>query len=512
MKNIQHWSALKELHVCYDITTANSSALINGSALFYNEKTDNLKSPTGFGMFKDKVGNLIVVADENTKQSKTLLKGELLGFNSSKELWSNCPIIHVGQTIRNIWGNNNNTRTDRAKLINKGGYLNSYFGNWKYRKPDYNKNFFEVLEKIENNGEKHDNPIIIYWSYSEATSLTDVLGYALAIASSFAGPLNIDPKFIEDAGTLIKIWSKGDRTDQNNNIFKSLAMTSELLLPEWTKGANAKWGKIKDKVTGELKDGWILGKYIDQAKTGYESIQQNFAGDLVAQFSSITGVDKTETIKFLQNIQSGKFENIIDLRKIKGSLANANKTFSGVTSSYTNEILKRKMTGRSGGENLLSELSESISVYQVPAINNLFQSGSAGTILQGVIGVEKFIPEIIKLEKSDNRLTQNNLVGLIASSFGYVGPEDNFDEMTLSALRTQASNYAKSKIPFVLPDTIPIGKREKFAIEIKKSVGADVIGYQDNWDYDTNLRKMMPLGIAVAVGGGIWYAKKNKLF
>jgi len=170
------------------------------------------------------------------------------------------------------------------------------------------------------------------------------------------------------------------------------------------------------------------------------------------------------------------------------------------------------MTGRSGGENLLSELSESISVYQVPAINNLFQSGSAGTILQGVIGVDKLIPEIIKREISDNRLTQNNLVGLIASSFGYVGPEDNFDEMTLSALIKQASKYASNKIPFVLPDTIPIGKREKFAIEIKKSVGADVIGYQDNWDYDTNLRKMMPLGIAVAVGGGIWYAKKNKLF
>jgi len=512
MKNIQHWSALKELHVCYDITTANSSALINGSALFYNEKTDNLKSPTGFGMFKDKVGNLIVVADENTKQSKTLLKGELLGFNSSKELWSNCPIIQVGQTIRNIWGNNNNTRTDRAKLINKGVVSGGYFGNWKFRKPDYNKNFFEVLEKIENNREKHDNPIIIYWSYSEANSLTDVLGYALAIASSFAGPLNIDPKFIEQAGTLIKIWSKGDKTAQNNNIFKSLAMTSEILLPEWTKGATAKWGKIKNDITGKLEDGWIFGKYIDQAKTGYESIQQNFAGNLVTQFSSITGVDKAETIKFLNNIASGKFDQVVDLRKINGSLANANKTFSGVVSSYTNEILKRKMTGRSGGENLLSELSESISVYQVPAINNLFQSGSAGTILQGVIGVDKLIPEIIKREISDNRLTQNNLVGLIASSFGYVGPEDNFDEMTLSALIKQASKYASNKIPFVLPDTIPIGKREKFAIEIKKSVGANVIGYQDNWDYDTNLRKMMPLGIAVAVGGGIWYAKKNKLF
>jgi len=511
MKNIQHWSALKELHVCYDITTANSSALINGSALFYNEKTDNLKSPTGFGMFKDKVGNLIVVADENTKQSKTLLKGELLGFNSSKELWSNCPIIQVGQTIRNIWGNNNNTRTDRAKLINKGVVSGGYFGNWKFRKPDYNKNFFEVLEKIENNREKHDNPIIIYWSYSEANSLTDVLGYALAIASSFAGPLNIDPKILEKAGALIKVWSKGGVLTNFNDAYDSLAMSSEILLPEWTKGVNAKLEKIKTQAGG-IVESVKFGKYIDQAKTGYESIQKNFAGNLVTQFSSITGVDKAETIKFLNNIASGKFDQVVDLRKINGSLANANKTFSGVVSSYTNEILKRKMTGRSGGENLLSELSESISVYQVPAINNLFQSGSAGTILQGVIGVDKLIPEIIKREISDNRLTQNNLVGLIASSFGYVGPEDNFDEMTLSALIKQASKYASNKIPFVLPDTIPIGKREKFAIEIKKSVGANVIGYQDNWDYDTNLRKMMPLGIAVAVGGGIWYAKKNKLF
>jgi hypothetical protein len=497
MNNIQHFSALKELHVCYDITTASSSAKINGSALFYNGSTDNLKSPTGFGMFKDKVGNLIIVADEKTKSSKTLLNGKLLGYSNWNEVKANCPIINLGNTTKNVFGNDDITRTDRAKLISQGVVNGGYFGNWKYGKPDGN-NFYDVLTRIESKGEKHDNPIILYWSYSEANSFTDVLGYALAIASSFAGPLGISEQVFKDASNLLKIWANKSATTNPTNLFNSLAMTSELLLPEWTKGANAKIEQAKIK----------FGKYLDQAKTGYEALQSNLTNNtFISQFTNITGVDRIEVQKFLVNIKSGQFQNVVDLRKINGSLANANKTFAGVNASFTNELVKIKM---SYGDRLLEDIhTTGLSAFDVPVINNIFQSGTASTILQGVVGADKIIPEVIKKERKS--LSVNNLAGLIGANFGYVGPEDNFDTMTLNALITQAQSYAINKIPFVLPDTIPISKREKFADEVKKSTGVDVIGYEDKWDYDTNLRKMMPLGIAVAVGGGLWYAKKKNI-
>lgn len=509
MNNIQHWSVLKSnINVCYDITTAKNDPIVNGSALFYNEKTDNIKSPTGFGMFKDKVGNLIIVADEKTKQSKNLLNGKLLGYDNWNEVKNQCPIVLLGSTTKSIFGRDDSTRTDRANWLQAGyvTYRGGYYGNWEGEKPNGN-NFYDVLTKIESQGIKFRNPIIMYYSYSEAISFTDVLGYALAIASSFAGPLGISEQVFKDASNLLKVWANKSSTSNRTDLFKSLAMTSEILLPEWTKGANAKIKEVYDYVEKKIVPNVTFGKYLQQAKTGYDALKNNSDGVLVSQFANITGVDRVEVQKFLQNIKLGEYKNIVDLRKIKGSLANANKTFAGVNASFTNELVKIKM---SYGDRLLEDIhTTGLSAFDVPVINNIFQSGTASTILQGVVGADKIIPEVIKKERSS--LSLNNLAGLIGANFGYVGPEDNFDEMTLNALITQAESYAIKKIPFVLPDTIPIGKREKFANEVKKSAGVEVIGYQDKWDYDTNLRKMMPLGIAVAVGG-LWYAKKKNIF
>lgn len=501
MNNLKHWSELKNnINVCYDITTAVDNSKVNGSALFYNN--ENIPNPSGFGMFKDKIGNLIVVIDESTKQSKKLIDGSFFGFDSKAELRKNCPIIDAGTTNEGLFGNKNYTRTDRAINLNKGYVNGGYSGDWGGEKPT-SKNFFDTLTAIENKGgNPFKEPIIIYWGYDEGIKLLDILEFALAVASSFAGPLKIDPKIFQDVSKLLKVWGSGDVLKNSNSIFNSLAMTSEILLPEWTKGVSAKYENIKSEVK------LTYGKYIEQAKSGYESLQSGL-NDVknINKFQSIIGLDKIELTKYFENIKSGKYSYVVNLTKINGSLMNANKTLAGVTTSFTNELIKSKMLVKDTFVNEI--LSTGLTVYDTPLINNIFQSGSASTILQGIVASDKIIPAIIKKEKK--RLDKMNLAGLIASGFGYVGPQENFDEMTLNALISQAQSYAINKIPFVLPDTIPIDKRERFAKEIEKTANVKVVGYEDNWDYDTTLRKMAPVGIAIAVAGGLWYANKKKM-
>lgn len=57
----------------------------NGSALWYRTEKDDTKKATGFGMFKDKIGNIIYVLDANNPESEQLAISGLLGFNLPNE-------------------------------------------------------------------------------------------------------------------------------------------------------------------------------------------------------------------------------------------------------------------------------------------------------------------------------------------------------------------------------------------------------------------------------------------
>ncbi len=96
---LQHYSQIRELDVELDITkrdkffdplknrqytlTGVEIEKRNGSALWYgkNKKDINTGKATGFGMFKDSVGNMIYVLDANNQESNQLVLSGLLGFN-----------------------------------------------------------------------------------------------------------------------------------------------------------------------------------------------------------------------------------------------------------------------------------------------------------------------------------------------------------------------------------------------------------------------------------------------
>jgi len=63
--------------------TANEISQRNGSALWYGPQSGrniDTKKSTGFGMFKDKIGNIIFVLDANNQESEQLAVAGLLGF------------------------------------------------------------------------------------------------------------------------------------------------------------------------------------------------------------------------------------------------------------------------------------------------------------------------------------------------------------------------------------------------------------------------------------------------
>ena len=499
MNNVQHFSKLKTGYPAQDIVGwgTKSQNLRNGSALFYNNSTNTGKH-TGFGLFKDNIGNLIVVADENQQASRELLKGELFGFGNRSQLMSSCPVINIGTDYKDWLGRGGTDGKYRVLQLRAGNIQSNnwatYSGNWQGEKPTQ-RNFYDVLTNIESTKKVFDRPIIIYREYTESSlGFKDILGYALAIAGNFAPMLKLDPKIFQQASGVLKAIDLKKPIEKMNvsEIFDSLRVTAEIVVPEWTKGANALY---KNNVA-------TFGQYLDKARSGFDAIQNNLTSDLLNIAVSQTGVDKNELRKYFKNISEGEFDEVVNLTRINGSLNNANKILSNVSATYTNELIKNQM----GSGELLMKIGSSNSINNVPVINNLFQSGSAGTILQGVADVKSLIPALVKKEIS--KLDNNSIAGLVGANFGYVGPEENFDQLTLNALISQAQEYAIKNIPFVLPDTINPSKRQYFADEVSKQANVQVVGYQEGWDWSTSRGKMVAIGVAV---GGFYLAKKKKL-
>jgi hypothetical protein len=505
MNNVQHFSKLKTGYPAQDIVGwgTKSQNLRNGSALFYNNSTNTGKH-TGFGLFKDNIGNLIVVADENQQASRELLKGELFGFGNRSQLMSSCPVINIGTDYKDWLGRGGSDAKTRVLQLRAGNIESNsgmtYSGNWQSEK---NKqgikptqfNFYDVLTNIESTKEKFNSPIIIYREYTESSlGFTDILGYALAIAGNFAPMLKLDPKIFQQASGILKAIDLKKPIKYRNlgEIFDSLRVTAEIVVPEWTKGDSAFY---KNNVP-------VFGQYLDKARSGFDAIENNLSSDLLNIAVSQTGVDKNELRKYFKNISKGEFDEVVNLTRINGSLNNANKILANVSATYTNQLIKNQI----GSGELLMKIGSSNSINNVPVINNLFQSGSAGTILQGVADVKSLIPALVKKEIS--KLDNNSIAGLVGANFGYVGPEENFDQLTLNALISQAQEYAIKNIPFVLPDTINPSKRQYFADEVSKQANVQVVGYQEGWDWSTSRGKMVALGVAV---GGFYLAKKKKL-
>lgn len=102
---VQYYEEMKNDYVTYDIVklngltkysydkannknipyftkfTANQEKIRNGSALWYKGANKDTGKATGFGMFKDQIGNIIYILDENNQESLQLLLSGLLGFN-----------------------------------------------------------------------------------------------------------------------------------------------------------------------------------------------------------------------------------------------------------------------------------------------------------------------------------------------------------------------------------------------------------------------------------------------
>lgn len=499
MHQIRHWSFLKNPGVADDICGANGSSKVYGSALFYGDGSESAKTYTGFGLFKDKVGNLVVAIDENRANSRELMRSEMFGLTYN-EIWANCPIIYLGEDSKNIWGNNSSDPKDRIRMFQSGAVLR--FQNFPTRPT--NNNFYEVLKNIENNKTKFPYPIFIIRRYSDVkVGWNDILNVALSVASSFvsAGIVKVDKEIFERATKIIKNITSYDNQTGGNIVqkFATFAETAELFVPEWTRGAVAK-----------LNEGKIyFGKYVTQAQAGFQAIESNLDFQFIQKLSSEIGLDSEEARKYLRNIRQGVFSNPVNLTKITGSLDNVNKTLENINTTYTNKFIE---INNRGGKLQQDILTSGLDIYQTPIVNNLFQSGNASTILAGINDMNKILPTLVKKTNLDSsvKFTAEEMSGLIGSYFGYVGPEKNFKNMTLNALKTTANEYAISKIPFVIPDTIPPKDREYFAKEIRQSTSANVITYNDGWDWDSSKRKLVAPAVMISLAGAGYYFLKKR--
>lgn len=496
MHQIRHWSYLKNEKVARDICGVGGSD-VYGSALFYGDNSKVANTYTGFGLFKDKKDNLIVVIDENQAKSRELINSGLFGL-SETEIWQKCPIIYLGNDRKNLLGKNSSDKYERARILLNGG-VSRYEGNWQGEKPTQ-RNFYDVLENIEKNT-KFTEPIFIIRTYSESSiGINDILNVALSISSSFvsAGIVKINPEIFERAKNIVKNVQKYANAETPQDVFTTMAETCEMFVPEWTRGAKAKIER------GKL----FFGKYVSQAENGFNAIQSGINMLDVQKLSKNIGFDPGEAQKYLANLQAGVFNKPVNLTRITGSLDNVNKTLENINTTYTNKFIEIK---NRGGKLVNDIMGQGTNIYQTPVINNLFQSGNASTILAGISSMNEILPALVKKQMLDDKLNRfgaNELSGLIGGYFGYVGPEENFKTMTLRALQTTATNYAISKTPFVLPDTIPPKYREEFAKEIKASSGANVITYNDGWDWDSSKRKLVAPAVAIAVAGYYFYKKR----
>ncbi len=516
---LQHYSVLQDIKVLSDITNANigNSANRNGSALWYNNRPDlNPGGNTGFGMFKDSIGNTIVVLDFNQPQSVDIAKNGFLGYRINPDNLEDNPdnatrnYMTIKVDNRKFRGNgwverltqdlyDKKIRATAYREFEQGGTIlpsvympkDSNLNNVANMYSLQEKTLFGYLKEIENRGKVEPTPIVLIIEAREGfPSWQDKLGMVLGAANAVTGIVGIKlpPEIMKGSKALVSVFNGSATGVDIKTTFSSMLSMAEAFAPETVKG-----------VTKYVEDaGTSIGKYIETAgKTIKRYALDNtrsIHATMLKEAESVLGLDYKE-IEKIYSRYSTKIPTleVPDLTKIvKGvGLGDVNKTVQNISNMLMVDKVKRVIETGS----LATEIRDTASpLSEIPILQDLMIAGGSNAPLSYFPGIEAFTSSLINSDqvKSYTNSNPDILAALIGQNFGHMPSDKNMlKDLTIDALIGKAglSSRINSNTPFVLPDSIEDEYKECYKFIIEQNSDAKVLWCPEGWEWDHDLRK-----------------------
>lgn len=512
---LQHFEVLQDNVVLSDITGANldrvSEAKRNGSALWYNRSDINPGSHTGFGMFRDRVGNLIYFLDANQPQSKDILNKGFLGYKVTRteskdyDFPEGANVINIG-----LYGSSYNSDGWKELFTNHLAESKMMFGNYSniddhkgyvkafiHPKSNLNKvvdwsrvpgrNVINYLREIERKG-KQPSPIIIYINQrSEPPSTTRILNTALTVVSSVSNLVGIPipAPIMKTADALVAVAERRNITNITD-LASQFAGLAEFFAPEFVKEANKYIGTARQEIGSYIKKAEnIFSNYINTATIDPLGLRN---------IESKLGLDKGE-VNNLLNRYSSMFTSVgsLDLTKIlKG--ANLNEVSKVVENTTNMLMLGAVRRGLKSGGLQIDIGRESNPIRNIPVLQDLFIAGGSNAALRLFPKIDEFTATLLEnnsvITTIKNSLNGPEMIaGIIGNNYGHIPTDKSImKEFQLEALIGKALQTDKNT-PFALPQSIEPEYKECYKFIIEQTAERKVLWCPDGWEWDHDLRK-----------------------
>ena len=536
-EGINHFTAIKDYNVLSDIFDCGdgwhgvSKSARNGSALWYHGKNADPGMNTGFGIFKDDIGNDYYIVNSINSKGKSFLESDYLA--KLNPMWIVLNGVSEGsgaheQRAENLigWSQVLNFHTDTLDADFKKFFFQLYQltsdGKVVSKQDEYQGrtdvmflcSISALIQKIEETGRKYDRPILFQIRKDDVqkNNLEQAISIAANLASSLCSIIpGVGPLIgtaIKEVGQIVIVSMSPGNPGLGWVLSEAgkLARMANMIAPDAIKGLS----KILDK-DGDSSLG--IGEFLRDAKSTLVTFYNSTIADLGhIEVAKALGMTKEWAAGIFNDYQDDVFGYAGLIAKFSGKdFRNAyNKVLN-----YKNMMLTRKVRQQIKTGSLKNSIIEGGSLTSNPIMKDLFITGAFQSVFQLTPGVaqnennaktgdESIIATIFDSSNDSRReietksQSQAIKASMIAQASGYYPINNALDELIITSLQNKANDFAKNGQWFPMPTSIPPEKRECYEFEVRQ-VTNNIISCQDGQKWDANLKKCVSENVTVNV-------------
>lgn len=424
---LRHWTDLRDPRIAADIVEPDYPGLgaWKGSAMGTSGEADISR----IGLFRDSVGNTIMVLTESTDIAKII---------EEKRLWGSSPtIFNIERPKGAGWGYQAIpilSDTDNERVAKHIAQASAMTG--RHEQHGYSfTGFQDLLAQIEQRQEKFPGIIVCRLSGTPFV-LTEVIAkVVLQIASFTAKALGstfgITDKMVDSVMPILS-----NLIDGRPVAIDDVAAATTLITPDDVRP--------------------MIGKAANVYKAAAK-------GDYVSAAMQL-GVDDVKTVQDLSTIGARA------LASAKGGLDTVMKSVQSIANIDTVNKLRNQLISGS----VLTRIIDEGSITRVPSIQNVLIAIQAG----GFVGTLPNITEMVSttVNKTSETFTGTELRAIISMAIGRKPLAGDVWSLTQRALVEQAITAARNgKSMYFMPWSLPATTREIMGEEVRKQSGVTVI-------------------------------------
>jgi hypothetical protein len=556
--DIMHFSMLSNPVIIDDIFGTNfsgkSNEIIAGSALGYIGNSQQIPIRTGFGIFKDKAGNLIYILDSDSDRAKQLIHNKHIGptqnnsnfedgkeeylllasyntfiiehiYNSEERAKAYFPKSDSRWLYGTLWRNQSGLKKkggiaalpkdNRIYLPDGTNYIQirGQFDWWETEcqtiktgtfSTDYVDcvHIYSLLTFIEQIclGEifnvkptKLTEPIVIYCRSKRVATWQTELMDMMNICASVASFVPIP-----GVSTLVNLIKTAATTLINLSYYglNSFDRVFELVNTIY---------KCCELIAPEEVKG-VQNYFLNKAKEATTALTSE--GNALLNWtgaSEILNIPST----FISQIQK-KYINSVAIG-FSDPLSSATKyiteNFSEnikILQNFSNSILTHSISKQVTSGKFIMDLTSALKITDVPIFQDVFITGASNSILTGLPNIKQLSTLLLSKDEIVENIKDlagdsfNSIkVAIIKSAFGYIPNPCVFDKITLASLQQKAVDTLSNNNFFVLPHSIPKEKAICWKYELEHNdsyLKKKIIYCSDGWDWDAQLQKCVLKG------------------